>query len=105
MIFGFGIKSVNAAQLAERIAAGKVTLLDVREPHEYAEGHVPGAVNVPLAMLPGKLDRYARDAEIYVICHSGSRSANAARLMKRAGFTDVTNVSGGTSAWRGRLVK
>lgn len=105
MIFGLGIKSVTTAQLAERMAAGKITLLDVREPYEYAAGHVKGAVNVPLGSLQGKLDRYARDAEIYVICHSGSRSASAVRLMKRAGFTNVINVAGGTSAWRGKLAK
>lgn len=102
-MFGWGIKSVTVDRLAERMAEGKQVLIDVREPSEYAGGHVPGAMNVPLGSLGAKLGKLDPQAETYVICHSGSRSASAARMLKRAGFGQVYSVRGGTSAWRGKL--
>lgn len=102
-MFGMGVKTVTVDELAARMAEGKQVLIDVREPSEYAGGHVPGAVNVPLGTFGGKLDGLDTHAETYVICHSGSRSASAARLLKHAGFGHVYSVRGGTSAWRGKL--
>ena len=72
-------------------------LVDVREPDEYASGHVPGAVNVPLADVLAAPQRFA-DEECYVICRSGGRSLKAAEAMNAAGGRAVS-VSGGTSGW------
>ncbi|MCX2731532.1 rhodanese-like domain-containing protein [Saccharopolyspora sp. NFXS83] len=72
-------------------------LVDVREPEEYVSGHVPGAVNVPLADVLATPGRFA-DEECYVICHSGGRSLKAAEAMNAAGGRAVS-VSGGTSGW------
>ncbi|HET6351288.1 MAG TPA: rhodanese-like domain-containing protein [Coriobacteriia bacterium] len=104
-MFGWGVKKVSVDELAAKLAEGKQILVDVREPYEFAAGHVKGAVNVPLGTLASKLDRYDRHAEIFIMCHSGSRSASAASLMKKHGFENAYSVSGGTAAWRGKLVR
>lgn len=72
-------------------------LLDVRSPEEYASGHVPGAVNVPLGDVLAEPQRFAGQ-EWHVICHSGGRSLKAAEAMNAAGARAVP-VSGGTSGW------
>lgn len=104
-MFGFGVKSVSIDELAEKLAAGKQVLIDVREPNEYAAGHVPGAVNIPLRQLASKVDKLDPNAETYLICRSGARSANATSMLKRAGFAHVYNVRGGTMSWRGKLAR
>ncbi len=77
---------------------GGLTVLDVRESDEYAEGHVPGAQLLPLGVLPVRVQDLPRDQPVFVICQSGGRSTQAAQLLDRAGI-DVRNVAGGTSAW------
>ena len=75
-------------------------VVDVREPAEYARGHVPGAVSIPQAELAFNLDALPRDGEVLVVCEGGTRSARAAQFLKQVGFAKVTNLVGGTSAWR-----
>ena len=103
MFFGPKIRSIDTSEIAEELKQRGAVLLDVREPSEYRGGHVPGAKNVPLGTLPGGAARIATDAHVLVICHSGSRSVAAAKILMRAGYSDVTNVRGGTSAYRGAL--
>jgi rhodanese-related sulfurtransferase len=104
-MFGFGprVPTITPDRLAERLAHGSPVLIDVREPDEFAAGHVPGARNVPLATLADQAGRLDPNAETLLICQSGRRSAAAARQLHRRGFTDVHSVKGGTLAWRGRL--
>ncbi|MBZ0314797.1 MAG: hypothetical protein K8L91_00150 [Anaerolineae bacterium] len=85
---------------AELAAGGDLFLLDVRSPDEYAEGHIEGAVNVPietvadnLALLP------ALDANIVVYCGSGHRSAIIMEVLNLLGYTNVRSLLGGTKAW------
>lgn len=101
--FGPRIKSVSTADLAARLKEGKPVLIDVREPYEFTAGHVPGAVNVPLGQIPARASEFDPTAETYVICQSGNRSARATKALMKAGFTNVANVAGGTSAWAGKL--
>jgi hydroxyacylglutathione hydrolase len=75
-------------------------VLDVREPEEYAHGHVPGAINVPQADLASRLDELPRDCTLLAICRSGARSLRAAQFLKQMGFDRVASVKGGTKAWR-----
>ncbi len=104
-MFGWGVKTVTVDELSDKLGQGKQALIDVREPYEFAAGHVKGAVNVPLGQLSERLGKLDPSAETYVICQSGHRSATAAGLLKRAGFENAYSVKGGTSAWRGRLVR
>ncbi|MBU6328413.1 MAG: rhodanese-like domain-containing protein [Acidobacteria bacterium] len=75
-----------------------VHLVDVREPDEYTDGHVPGAVLIPLATVPDSLDRFPRDRTVHVICAAGARSARAVEFL-RANGVDAVNIAGGTGAW------
>jgi rhodanese-related sulfurtransferase len=73
-------------------------IVDVREVAEYAVGHLPAAINVPLSMLPVAYRRLPADRRIYVVCDVGHRSAQATRVLVTAGV-DAVDVSGGTTAW------
>ena len=75
-------------------------VLDVRQDWEYAEGHVPGALLIPLDQLEARLDELPKDKAIHVICRSGNRSVSASSILLEGGFNDVRNVLGGTLAWR-----
>ena len=79
--------------------APNALVLDVREPDEYAHGHVPGAVNVPQAELATRLDEIPRDRPVLAVCQWGSRSLRAAQFLKQAGYQDVVSVAGGTGKW------
>ncbi len=75
-----------------------MNVLDVRQPAEWAAGHVEGAVFITGAELPGRLDDVPRDKPLAVMCGSGYRSSVSASLLACRGL-DVTNVLGGMSAW------
>ncbi|MFI5488594.1 rhodanese-like domain-containing protein [Micromonospora echinaurantiaca] len=91
------MREVNLADFAAAHAAGAV-VVDVREPFEYVEGHVPGARSVPLAQLPAAVGDLPRSRPVYVICASGNRSLTAAQFLARAGI-DARSVGGGTGGW------
>lgn len=93
-------RDVDVASLQRDLASDAVgVLIDVRTPAEFADGHVPGAVNIPLDVLDASLDDLRdHDGAIYVICRSGSRSRAATDRLERAGIAAV-NVRGGTQAW------
>ncbi len=76
-----------------------ITLIDVREEHEYITGHAPTAKNVPLSRFVDRVDEVPRDQTVYIICESGGRSAQAVQWLDGQGF-DAVNVEGGTAAWR-----
>ncbi len=75
-------------------------VLDVREPAEYAAGHVPGAISIPQAELALQLDDIPRDRDVLVVCEGGTRSLRAAKFLRQSGFDRISNLVGGTSAWR-----
>jgi rhodanese-related sulfurtransferase len=75
-------------------------VVDVREPWEYRQGHVPGAVLIPLGQLSARLNELDPQRPVAVICASGNRSQSAAALLGQKGFKTVYNVSGGTGAWQ-----
>lgn len=74
-------------------------VVDVREPWEYRQGHVPGAVLIPLGQLSSRLNELDPERPVAVICASGSRSQSAAALLGQKGFKAIYNVLGGTGAW------
>lgn len=91
------IAEITVDELADRLASG-ARLIDVREPAEYDEAHVPGAVLVPLGTVPDRVDAFRGDGPTYVICRSGARSMKACEVVAEHGI-DVVNVAGGTMAW------
>ena len=95
------IEQVTVAQLQEQMATGDLQILDVRRPAEYLGGHVPRAINAPLASLEKSLDPLPlkKDKLTAVICAGGYRSSAAASLLQQKGFSNLLNVSGGTGAW------
>ena len=75
-------------------------LIDVREPDEYAAVRAEGAVNIPLSEFVARTDEIDPDQDIYLICKSGGRSAQAGEYLEQArGWDNVINVAGGTTAW------
>ncbi|CAB4323009.1 MAG: rhodanese-like domain-containing protein [Actinobacteria bacterium] len=73
-------------------------LIDVREPDEYAEARVRGAILIPLATIPDSLDDIPKDRTVHVICAAGGRSARAVEFLRSNGI-DAVNIAGGTMAW------
>ena len=96
------ITQVSVNELNEKLAAGDdLQVVDVRRPAEYGDGHVPRALNAPLATLDRIAEElpFERDKPTAVICAGGYRSSAAASLLEQLGFTNLLNVSGGTGAW------
>ena len=94
------VPGIDVSQLRQRLAAAPAPfLLDVREPWEYQDGHVPGAQLIPLGELEQRLNEVPRDRPILAICHSGQRSLAAAGYLLHLGYASVSNVDGGTAAW------
>jgi len=80
--------------IKDKISAG-ATIIDVRTKDEYDDEFYPGAINIPLGILPARLDSIgAKDKPIVVYCASGSRSAAAMGMLRAEGFTDVMNAGG-----------
>ena len=96
------MKSITVVELAER---SNTPLIDVRERDEYARGHVPGAVNIPMSEIGSRLDELPGEA-FDVICQVGGRSARVVEALESRGY-DATNVEGGTGEWiaQGRPVE
>jgi rhodanese-related sulfurtransferase len=88
-------------------------IVDVREPEEFADGHIPGAVNIPLGRLEIEVDthpavvaregeaRSLRERPVVLYCLSGGRSARAAAALQRLGFANPVSLAGGILAWTG----
>jgi rhodanese-related sulfurtransferase len=94
---------IAAADLAERIQAGSAPLiLDVRTRDEFAQGHVPGAINIPHDELPSRLSELPieRSEELVVHCRSGRRAQLAAETLREGGYTDVRDLTGHWLEWQ-----
>lgn len=92
---GGDVASAEARQLVHDGAR----LVDVRTPDEFAAGHIPGAINIPVQQLDARMSELQpKDAAVVVYCRSGHRSGNAARLLKSAGFLAVHDL-GPMSRW------
>src|SRR3954471_2456046 len=91
------VPEIDIDELA-RLGPATIPLVDVRQPAEYAQVHVPGAQLIPLDELPERVEEVPQDARVYVICATGPRSARAVEFLNRQGY-DTVNVAGGTKAW------
>ena len=91
------MRETTVDQLAAALDQG-APLVDVREPAEFREGHVPGATNIPVGQLTARLGEIDPIRPVHVVCASGNRSSAMADVLTANGF-DAINVAGGTSAW------
>lgn len=96
---------VSADAFAAAAEVEGVTVIDVRTPEEFAEGHLPGAVNVDVeaASFPAQVAQLDPDAQYAVYCRSGNRSRAAIDFMTQAGVAHTVGLEGGVGAWKGEL--
>jgi rhodanese-related sulfurtransferase len=96
---GAKVTSLQATQL---INQGKTLIVDVREPAQYAVGHLRDARNIPLKELPnrmGELEKF-KSRPVIVVCQSGAASAKAVAQLRKAGFAEAVSLNGGIAAWQ-----
>jgi len=90
-------QNVGPEELYRALESGAL-IVDVRTPEEYAFGHVPGAVNLPVEEVARWADTLPKDRPVYLYCRSGNRSRQAAEYLKRKGYTNLYNLEGGVLA-------
>ena len=97
---------VNNEELQNKLDANEeILLVDVREEAEYSFNHIPGAVSIPLGELEDRVNELNKEAAVYVVCRTGSRSDLASQKLVENGFNNVTNVVPGMSEWTGATEK
>ncbi len=90
---------INVDEGKEMMASDNVAIIDVREPHEYNDGHVPDAKLIPVATVFARKDELPRDKDVIFVCGVGQRSALACEMAAAAGLSRLFNLEGGTEAW------
>ena len=96
-----GHSTMGRDEFAELLAGADVELVvDVRSAAEWAHGHLPGALHIPVGYLAERVDEIPRDRPVVVQCQGGSRSAIAASILLRLGVPEVINLRGGYDDWR-----
>lgn len=99
-LFGPPVPSIEATAVQAKLnEKPKPLVLDVREPSEYAAGHIAGSTLIPLHQLASRMSELPKEREIICVCASGSRSGSAARHLMKNGHT-VLNLSGGMYRWQ-----
>jgi rhodanese-related sulfurtransferase len=100
-LFGFlgrlGIKQIGPRELDQKKG---IMLLDVRSDREYSEGHIPGAVHVPLPEIGERVKKLKKDKELVVYCRNGNQSIWAIKRLMGMGYKNLYNLKGGYSAWK-----
>lgn len=94
-----GLPSEISVEQAHEKYQNGVFLLDVREPEEWNEYHVPNTTLIPLGELASRVNELPKDQEIVVVCRSGNRSQEGRDILLQAGFTQVTSMAGGLKSW------
>lgn len=90
--------TTTALEVAAAVRRGD-TVIDVRTIEEYTAGHVPGALFMPLHVVPLRLSEFSRRSPVYVVCESGARASQACQYLDQHGYQAV-NLHDGMSAWR-----
>lgn len=101
-----GLRHLTAEQFKERVnQKSGVVLIDVREPHEYKQGYIPTAINIPLSQLGKRAKEISSKNEVLLYCRSGMRSKQAAKILSKHGFTNMAHLRGGIMTWQGATKK
>ena len=99
-------QNINAEELKDWLASGEeLFLIDVREPYEYNEGFIEGAINMPLGQLESRRSEIPLDKKVVVYCRSSRRSAEAANILVKNGYNQVFNLDSGIIKWPFGVVK
>lgn len=94
------ITQCTADEVKQRLDNGdRLTVLDVREPNEYAFAHVEGSLHIPLRQMPERMQELDASEDIVVLCHHGMRSQQACLFLQQYGFARLYNLKGGIDAW------
>ena len=97
-LMGGGAASTGFDAVKAAVENGSATIIDVREAHEFASGHIPGSINLPLSRFDPACVPTGKP--VIAVCLSGARSGQATSICARAGREDVTNFTGGIAIWR-----
>jgi rhodanese-related sulfurtransferase len=89
---------IEVSELQKHIVLGN-KVVDVRESDEFAQGHIPGAINIALSTLTENIDAFRESETVFVVCQVGGRSGKACDYLRDLGIENVVNVAGGTSGW------
>lgn len=99
------MKEMTAEEVAKLLKSGEnLSVIDVRENEEVAQGKIPGAKHIPLGEIPDRKDEMNKQKSHVIVCRSGSRSGNATQYLEKQGY-DVTNMTGGMLDWKGEIEK
>ncbi|CDQ40439.1 MULTISPECIES: rhodanese-like domain-containing protein [Virgibacillus] len=99
------MNEITTDELAKKLNSGeKLSIIDVRENEEVAEGKIPGATHIKLGEIPDRLNELDLAEHQYMVCRSGGRSAKAAAFLAEKGYK-VTNVAGGMLDWKEEVEK
>jgi rhodanese-related sulfurtransferase len=94
------IQSISTTDLRERLSQGeKITIIDVREADEVAEGMIPGAIHIPLGEIPSRYNEIQQKEDIILVCRSGKRSQKAYEFLQAQGIKNLFNMDGGMQQW------
>jgi rhodanese-related sulfurtransferase len=92
------IAEISVTELEKLIAAGSL-LIDVREADEFAAGHVPTAISIPLSTVQDRVEEFRHQGTVYVICQVGGRSMRACQYLADFDIENLVNIAGGTTGW------
>lgn len=95
-------QSISTQQLVNLVNRDKAVVLDVRDASEYSAGHITDAINIPYSALQsriGELEKY-KERPVVVVCKMGQHAGSMGTMLKKAGFSNVSRLKGGLSAWQ-----
>lgn len=94
------VQSISTTDVKARLSKGdSMTIIDVREAEEVAEGMIPGAIHIPLGEIPTRYNTISQKGDIILVCRSGKRSQNAYAFLEAQGFNNLFNMDGGMLQW------
>lgn len=99
-----GLKNLKPHEFQDQIQQdSNHVLIDVREPNEYKAGYIPDALNKPLSQMKHRVSEIPKNKNVYLYCRSGMRSKQAARILRKHGYSNLAHLQGGISSWNGKI--